>query len=149
VRWEILIVAEPYVLVVEDNEDDEKLTRRALKQSLASPRIEVIRDGEEALKLLERWPFGAGDEPERPSLVLLDLKLPKVSGHEILEAFRAHPPTRDIHIVIVTSSDEEADIRTAWNLGADDYLKKPLDYFDYMNAVDSVVRMWLPQVVHA
>ncbi|MEZ0326221.1 MAG: response regulator [Fimbriimonas sp.] len=137
------------MLLVEDNEDDERLTLRALKQSYPPPRVEVARDGAEAISLLDRWPCDGPCERELPSLILLDLKLPKFTGHQVLEAYRAHEPTRDVPIVIVTSSENEMDIRALWKMGASDYMKKPVDYHEYISAIESVARMWLPQAVLA
>jgi two-component system response regulator len=137
--------AKHFVLLVEDNEDDERLTLRALKDTYPAPRVEVARDGEQALSYLSRWPSEGESEHQIPSLVLLDLKLPKISGQEVLKAFRAHAPLQDVPIVIVTSSENEMDIRSVWEMGASDYMKKPMDYCEYLSAVESVARMWLPE----
>ncbi len=142
-------MAEHFVLVVEDNEDDERLTLRALKKSCPPARIEVVRDGEQAISFLQRWPCDGPCEQELPSLILLDLNLPKVSGHQVLEAYRAHARTRELPIVIVTSSDDEKDIRSLRMMGASDYMKKPMEYHEYITAVGSVARAWLPQAALA
>lgn len=129
------------VLIVEDNLDDERLTIRALGQTDAKPRVEVARDGEQAISYLATL---KGQALGLPSLVLLDLKLPKLSGFDVLRALRASKVTKDIPVVILTSSDDPSDIQAAWDLGANDYLRKPVDYAGFLAAVGSVVRMWLP-----
>jgi CheY-like chemotaxis protein len=138
-----------YVLVVEDNLDDERLTLRALKELDSGLGAKVARDGAEAIDLLANWPC---DEPHQcplPTLILLDLNLPKVSGHMVLQAYRAHWPTQDVPIVIVSSTSDQSDIRKVWEMGANDYLKKPMDFFEYITVISSVARMWLPKALVA
>jgi two-component system, response regulator len=127
----------PLILLVEDNPDDEKLTLRAMRQSEVPNIIVVARDGAEALEHLE------GDEAKLPVLVLLDLKLPKVSGLEVLQRMRANPKTKNLPVVVLTSSDEERDILQSYNLGANSYIRKPVDFDEFIDAVKQLGLYWL------
>ncbi len=114
----------PPILVVEDNPLDLDLTQRAFaKHRLANP-IQVARDGEEALSFIPRWEAG---EP-RPSVILLDLKLPKVTGLEVLRQIKSHPRFKVIPIVVLTTSGEDRDIEEAYRLGTNSYIIKPVDF---------------------
>lgn len=133
------MAAEPKtILLVEDNADDEQLTLRAMRQSDVPNIIRVARDGAEALEFL----FGP-DAQRLPDLVLLDLKLPKVSGLEVLEKIRREEKTRTLPIVILTSSDEERDIVESYNLGANSYIRKPVDFDEFIDAVRQLGLYWL------
>lgn len=127
------------ILLVEDNADDEQLTLRAMRQSDVPNIIRVARDGAEALDML----FGevAGAHP--PDLILLDLKLPKVSGLEVLQKIRSHEKTRTLPVVVLTSSDEERDIVESYNLGANSYIRKPVDFDQFIDAVRQLGLYWL------
>lgn len=134
------MAAEPKtILLVEDNADDEQLTLRAMRQSEVPNMIRVARDGAEALDHL----FGAAAGARLPDLVLLDLKLPKVSGLEVLERIRSEEATRGLPIVILTSSDEERDIVESYNLGANSYIRKPVDFDEFIDAVRQLGLYWL------
>jgi len=132
-----------YLLLVEDNIDDERLTLRGLDKCEHGLEVVVLRDGEAGLSFVERidqgWPL--------PLLVLLDLKLPKASGFEVLRAFREHPLLKEAPVVVLTSSDEKSDVAMAETLGANDYMLKPIDYQGYMEAMASICNMWLPKAV--
>jgi two-component system, response regulator len=135
-----LMAAEPKtILLVEDNADDEQLTLRAMRQSEVPNIIRVARDGAEALDHL----FGASAGAKLPDLVLLDLKLPKVSGLEVLQRIRSDDRTRSLPIVILTSSDEERDIVESYNLGANSYIRKPVDFDEFIDAVRQLGLYWL------
>jgi two-component system response regulator len=124
--------------LVEDNADDEQLTLRAMRQSEIPNIIRVARDGAEALDRL------FGDESGRlPDLVLLDLKLPKVNGLEVLQRIRSEPKTRTLPVVVLTSSDEERDIVESYNLGANSYIRKPVDFDQFIDAVRQLGLYWL------
>jgi two-component system, response regulator len=131
------------ILLVEDNPDDEKLTLRAMRQSDIPNIIIVARDGAEALDYL----FGQAERPDSvpglPSLVLLDLKLPKVSGLEVLQQMRAEERTRTLPVVVLTSSDEDRDIVESYSLGANSYVRKPVDFDEFMDAVRQLGVYWL------
>src|SRR5579859_8154690 len=118
------------ILLVEDNADDEQLTLRAMRQSEVPNIIRVARDGAEALDQL----FGP-NAGKMPDLVLLDLKLPKVSGLEVLQRLRTEDKTRSLPVVILTSSDEERDIIESYDLGANSYIRKPVDFDEFIDAV--------------
>lgn len=128
------------ILLVEDNSDDEKLTLRAMRQSDVPNVIVVVRDGAEAIDYLKT-------EVEKghrlPSLVLLDLKLPKISGLEVLEKLRAEEATRNMPVVVLTSSDEESDILQSYSLGANSYIRKPVDFDDFIDSVRQLGVYWL------
>ena len=127
------------ILLVEDNADDEQLTLRAMRQSEVPNIIRVARDGAEAIEAL----FGAGTNGRLPDLVLLDLKLPKVSGLEVLQRIRNEERTRTLPIVVLTSSDEERDIVESYNLGANSYIRKPVDFDEFIDAVRQLGLYWL------
>lgn len=129
-----------FILLVEDNPDDEKLTLRALKQSEIPNETAVARDGAEACKMLFN---GEGRLKRLPDLVLLDLKLPKVGGLEILQRMRRDERTQNVPIVILTSSDEERDIMMSYNLGANSYIRKPVDYEQFIDTVKLLGQYWL------
>ena len=134
------MAAEPKtILLVEDNADDEQLTLRAMRQSDVPNIIRVARDGAEAIEAL----FGTGAGVHLPDLVLLDLKLPKVSGLEVLQRIRSEEATRTLPIVILTSSDEERDIVESYNLGANSYIRKPVDFDEFIDAVRQLGLYWL------
>ena len=126
------------ILLVEDNADDEQLTLRAMRQSDVPNIIRVARDGAEALEYL----FGEGST-KLPDLVLLDLKLPKVSGLEVLQRIRTSDITRTLPIVVLTSSDEERDIIESYNYGANSYVRKPVDFDEFIDAVRQLGLYWL------
>lgn len=132
------MAAEPKtILLVEDNADDEQLTLRAMRHSEIPNIIRVARDGAEALEFLY------GPEARLPDLILMDLKLPKVSGLEVLERIRKEPSTRTIPIVVLTSSDEERDIMESYNLRANSYIRKPVDFDEFIDAVKQLGLYWL------
>ena len=124
------------ILLVEDNRDDEALTLRALKRHHAKKDVVVARDGAEGLEYL----FGADPKPQ---LILLDLKLPKVDGLEVLRRVRADPRTRLIPIVILSASEEEQDILQGYDLGANSYVRKPVDFVQFSEAVRELGLYWM------
>ena len=128
------------ILLIEDNPDDEALTLRALRKNNILNEVTVARDGQQALDYF----FGenASANPV-PSVVLLDLKLPKVDGLEVLRRIRADPRTRLQPIVILTSSKEEQDIITGYGLGANSYIRKPVDFAQFMEVVRQLGLYWL------
>lgn len=130
------------ILLVEDNPDDEALTRRALMKNNIHNDIVVAHDGAEALD----WLFGTGPHaghPVTPELVLLDLKLPKVDGLEVLRRIRADAGTRLLPVVILTSSREERDLVAGYGLGANSYIRKPVDFGQFVEAVRQLGLYWL------
>src|SRR5690349_5614333 len=138
------MMAEKIILLVEDNSDDEQLTLRALKKNNIGNKVVVARNGVEALDYL----FGAGAYAGRdlnlmPQVVLLDLKLPKIDGLEVLQRVRKDDRTRLLPIVILTSSNEEADRINGYGLGANSYVRKPVDFNQFMEAVRQLGLYWL------
>lgn len=132
------------LLLVEDDPQDERLTLRALNKVNIANRIDVVRDGAEALDYL----FCQGDysersEDEQPAVILLDLKLPKLTGFEVLERLRADERTCLLPVVVLTSSDEEKDLISSYQLGANSYVRKPLDFTEFSEAVASLGLYWL------
>ena len=132
------------ILLVEDNPDHEMLTIRALKKAHVLNDIVVAHDGAEALDLL----FAAPEDPVQrpmpvPQLILLDLKLPKVDGLEVLRRLRVNPRTKLVPVVILTSSDEEGDVVTSYKLGANSYVCKPVDFVQFMEATKQLGLYWL------
>lgn len=135
---------EKIILLVEDNPDDEELTLLALKQSNILNEIIVARDGVEALDYLFATGKYAGRDPARaPQLVLLDLKLPKLGGLQVLERLRADPRTELIPVVILTSSSEEEDVIASYRLRANSYVRKPVEFHRFADAVRQLGLYWL------
>jgi two-component system response regulator len=132
------------ILLVEDNQDDMDLALHALKQGRLANNIVVARDGEEALDFLFcRGAFAQRSFEHPPKLVLLDLKLPKVDGMEVLKQVKNDPRTRTIPIVIMTSSKEERDLVAGYNLGANSYIQKPVDFDQFRQTVKTIGLYWL------
>ncbi len=129
------------LLLVEDNPDDEALTLRALRRNNIANEIVVARDGEQALDYL----FGRNGHAGRelPQVVLLDLKLPKIDGLEVLKQIRANEATRRIPVVILTSSREEQDLMQSYDLGANSYVRKPVDFEKFLEAARQLGMYWL------
>ena len=135
---------ERLILLVEDNDDDVQLTLRALRQNHVANRVDVARDGAEALDYLFcRGAYKDRDPKDLPQVVLLDLKLPKVAGMEVLERIRSEPRTRRLPVVILTSSNVESDLSRSYDLGANSYIRKPVDFTQFMEAVHSLGLYWL------
>jgi two-component system response regulator len=137
-------MSEKVILLVEDNPDDEALTLRALKKNNIQNDVVIARDGVEALDYL----FGTGkyagrDVSQLPSVTLLDLKLPKLDGLEVLEKVRANEVTKFLPVVILTSSKEEQDLINGYKLGANSYIRKPVDFSHFMEAVRQLGLYWL------
>jgi two-component system response regulator len=132
------------ILLVEDNKDDMDLTLHALKREKLANHIFVARDGEEALDFLFcRGAFAQRSFEHPPKLVLLDLKLPKVDGMEVLKQVKSDPRTKNIPIVIMTSSKEERDLVSGYKLGANSYIQKPVDFDQFRETVKSIGLYWL------
>jgi two-component system response regulator len=132
------------ILLVEDNQDDMDLAMHALKREKLANHIIVARDGEEALDFLFcRGAFVHRSLDRPPKLVLLDLKLPKVDGMEVLKQVKNDPRTKTIPVVIMTSSKEERDLVAGYNLGANSYIQKPVDFDQFRETVKSVGLYWL------
>jgi two-component system response regulator len=141
------------ILLVEDNEDDMDLALHALRRGDLANKIFVVRDGEEALDFLFcRGAFALRSFDHPPKMVLLDLKLPKVDGMEVLKQAKSDPRTKTIPVVIMTSSKEERDLVAGYNLGANSYIQKPVDFEQFRETVKSVGLYWLiinqPPVAH-
>ena len=132
------------ILLVEDNPQDAELTTRALKKNNLANRLITVEDGAEALDFIFcRGKYATRDNAHSPKVVLLDLKLPKVSGLEVLRALKQDERTRSIPVVVVTSSREDPDIKTAYGLGANSYVVKPVDFDAFAESVSSLGLYWL------
>ena len=132
------------ILLVEDNPDDEALTLRALRRNRIVNEVVVAHDGVEALDYL--WGTGryqGRDARQQPQVVLLDLKLPKVDGLEVLKRMRSDERTRRVPVVVLTSSSEERDIVDSYNFGANSYVRKPVDFEQFVDAVRQLGMYWL------
>ncbi len=126
------------ILLVEDNPVDLDLTLRAFKQRNLSNPIQVARDGQEALDWIPRWAAGE----VMPLVVLLDLKLPRVDGLEVLRQLREHPVSRDLVVVVLTSSDEDRDVKEAYRLHANSYIVKPVNFEKFMEVATQIELYW-------
>jgi two-component system response regulator len=132
------------ILLVEDNADDEKLTVRALSKNRIGDKVVVVRDGAEALDFLFCTNTYADRDPlDMPHLILLDLKLPKIDGLEVLRRLRADKRTRILPIIILTSSNEEQDLIKAYEGGANSYIRKPIDFAQFEEYVRQLGQYWL------
>ena len=132
------------ILLVEDNADDVELTLRAFRKSDLVNNVTVVRDGVEALDYLLATGDHAGRDAEAlPDLVLLDIKLPRVDGVQVLERLRANPRTRLVPIVVLTSSIEPRDLLTCYALGANSYVRKPIDFQQFSKALQQIGSYWL------
>lgn len=132
------------ILLIEDNESDELLTVRALEKAQVANEIVVVRDGEEALAYL----FGTGayagrDTSQLPNVALLDLNLPKIGGLDVLRRVRADDRTRHLPVVVLTSSGEERDVVQSYQLGANAYVRKPVDFNEFAQATRALGLFWL------
>ena len=132
------------MLLVEDNPDDEELTTRVLRQAKIANEIAVARDGREALDFV----FGEGAHTNRdlskiPAVILLDLKLPKLSGFDVLRSLRRDPRTKLIPVVVLTSSSEDEDILRSYQLGANSYVRKPVEFGAFAKAVNQLGLYWV------
>ncbi|MBA3269649.1 MAG: response regulator [Acidobacteria bacterium] len=137
-------MTEKVILLVEDHPDDEALTLRALRRNNIGNDVVVVHDGEEALD----WLHGTGGHATRvprdlPALVLLDLKIPKIDGLEVLRRIREHPETSLVPVVILTSSREDRDRLNGYRNGANSYIRKPIDFAHFVEAVRQVGLYWL------
>lgn len=132
------------ILLVEDNPDDVELTRIAFSEAQLDSRLEVVRDGVEALDYLFARGAHAGRDPAKlPSIVLLDLNLPKVDGREVLQAIRANEATRSLPVVVLTTSTEPFDVDASYALGANSYIRKPVDFEQFSTAINQLGLYWL------
>ena len=133
-----MMPAHPPILLVEDNPVDVDLTLRAFaRRKLLNP-VQVARDGEEALAWIPRWLAG---EP-KPAVILLDLNMPRVDGLSVLRELKAHPDLHRIPVVVLTTSKEDRDINTAYDLGANSYIVKPVDFAKFMDVAQQVELYW-------
>ena len=135
---------ENVILLVEDNPDDEALTLRALKKNNIVNQVVVVRDGAEALEyLFATGKYSDRDVNQMPQVILLDLKLPKIDGLEVLRQLRANELTKLLPVVILTSSNEEQDRFRGYDLGANSYVRKPVDFNNFIEAVRQLGLYWL------
>ncbi len=132
------------ILLVEDTLEDLELTRRALQKANLGNHIQIARDGAEALEFIFcEGPHAARHIEDSPKLILLDLKLPKVDGLEVLQRLKGDPRTKHIPIVVLTSSKEQSDIIKSYELGVNSYIVKPVDFESFMKAVQELGMYWL------
>jgi CheY-like chemotaxis protein len=133
-----------FILLVEDNPDDEVLTLRALKKNNIANKVVVARDGAEALDFLFcQGAYATRNAQEKPTVILLDLKLPKLDGLEVLKRLRDDERTRLSPVVILTSSKEEQDLINSYRLGANSYIRKPVDFNQFVAAIGNLGLYWL------
>lgn len=126
------------ILLVEDNPVDVDLTKRALRRHRMMSELIVARDGEEAINLIEQWEAGENV----PRLILLDLKLPRLTGLEVLERIKHHPTFSSIPIVVLTTSRDDGDVKSAYQLGANSYIVKPVDFDKFLEVAAQIEQYW-------
>jgi len=132
------------ILLVEDNQDDEELAMLALQKGNVANDVIVARDGAEALDyLFATGPYAGRNAPKLPQVVLLDLKLPKVDGLEVLQTLRSEKRTSLLPVVILTSSKEQEDVMRGYRLGANSYVRKPVDFHQFVEAIGQLHLYWL------
>jgi len=132
------------IVLVEDNEDDEKLTLMAFEKNGIANKIIVLRDGEEALDyLFGTGPYADRDLGDKPQVIMMDLKLPKIGGLEVLKKIREDDRTKYLPVVVLTSSKEDQDIIQAYNLGTNAYVRKPVDFIHFIEAIKQLGLFWL------
>jgi two-component system, response regulator len=132
------------ILLVEDNPDDVRLALHALHKNHLANRVEVVRDGEAALDFLfGRGAYAGRNTNDHPKVVLLDLKLPKVDGLEVLQHIKNSPELRSIPVVVLTSSDQEYDIVQSYEMGVNSYIRKPVDFEQFVEAIRNLGYYWL------
>lgn len=133
-----------FILLVEDNTDDEELTLRALRKNNIHNRVVVARDGVEALEFLHgTGPHAGRDVSLLPTMVLLDLNLPRLNGKEVLQRIRADRRTRTLPVIILTSSDEDRDRLDSYGEGCNSYVRKPVDFSEFVEAAGRIGLYWL------
>ncbi|HEV2110030.1 MAG TPA: response regulator [Gammaproteobacteria bacterium] len=133
-----------FILIVEDNPDDEEMTLRSLQQAGLANDVQVVRDGVEALDFLFcTGPFAGRDATRMPAVVLLDLKLPKLNGIDVLNRMRGEERTRNIPVVILTSSSEDEDMAKSYDSGANSYVRKPVIFSDFATVVSQLGLYWM------
>lgn len=134
---------QPYILLVEDNPDDEELTLLSLRRHNLGHDIVVVRDGVEAVEFMAgEGQYAGRDVTQTPTVILLDLKLPKLDGLGVLKRLRADPRTRRQPVVVLTSSSQDADVIASYQLGANSYVRKPVEFGNFMEAVGSLGLYW-------
>ncbi|HEX2677420.1 MAG TPA: response regulator [Polyangiales bacterium] len=134
----------PQILLVEDNPDDADLTLRAFSKSKVETAVFVVRDGQEALDyLFAQGTHANRDATDLPRIVLLDLNLPKLGGLDVLRAMRSNERTRRLPVVVLTSSTEENDVLRSYDLGANSYVRKPVDFSHFLDAAKQLGQYWL------
>lgn len=132
------------ILLIEDNPDDAELTRIAFAEAAIDSQLVVVGDGAEALDyLFAQGRHAARDAADLPSIVLLDLNLPKLDGREVLQALRANPATRGLPVVVLTTSTEPFDVEASYALGVNSYIRKPVDFKQFVEVVKQIGLYWL------
>ncbi|MDR6990115.1 response regulator [Luteimonas sp. 3794] len=132
------------ILLIEDNPDDAELTRIAFAEAAIDSQLVVVGDGAEALDyLFAQGTYAARDAADLPSIVLLDLNLPKLDGREVLQALRANPATRGLPVVVLTTSTEPFDVEASYALGVNSYIRKPVDFKQFVEVVKQIGLYWL------
>lgn len=139
-----MVTDQKVILLVEDNEQDEVLTIRALRKHSIGNRVDVVRDGAEAIDYLFcKGAYADRNPKEIPQVILLDLKLPKMNGLDVLREIRASEKTRRVPVVILTTSNEDKDLIKGYDLGANSYVRKPVDFNEFSEAVRNLGMYWL------
>ncbi len=136
--------SEVEILIVEDNPHDAEMALRALKKNKLTNNVLVVHDGEEALDFVfARGKFASRQKSQRPKIILLDLKLPKIDGLEVLKEIKSNPETKVIPVIMLTSSKEESDLVKSYELGVNSYIVKPVDFDKFVEAIREIGFYWL------
>jgi CheY-like chemotaxis protein len=129
------------ILLVEDNEDDIMITKRALEKGQVRNKLYVTHDGEEAISFLKK--LGRYEKAPRPGFILLDLKMPKIDGFEVLKEIKKNPDLKSIPVVVLTTSGRDQDVEKSYTLGCNNYIMKPVDFERFIEIVNKIEEYWL------
>ncbi len=135
------------ILLVEDDEDDVRMTQRAFKKGGITNRLYVVRDGEEAIEFLEHTDrYSNPDDAPRPGLILLDLNMPRMNGHEVLDRIKSNEELKTIPVIILTTSTDQKDVARSYGHGANTFITKPVEFGKFVDAIMTLGKYWLGQV---
>ncbi len=135
------------ILLVEDDEDDIRMTKRAFEKGGINNKLYVVRDGEEAMDFLEhRGRYSDPNDAPRPGLILLDLNMPRMNGHEVLDRIKSNEALKTIPVIVLTTSDDQKDVVRSYSHGANTFITKPVEFSKFVDAIITLGKYWLSQI---